>query len=75
MSDRKKGKKITKKFDLRTATIEELEQKIAELKAAQMPVVKKAKGGSLNEAIARVKKEQGFRNGGTVSLGNFKGSF
>ena len=34
-----------------------------------------AKGGSLNEAIARVKKEQGFRNGGKVSLGNFKGNF
>ncbi len=34
-----------------------------------------AKGGSLNEAIARVKKEQGFRNGGKVSLENFKGTF
>ena len=37
-----------------------------------------AKGGkveSLNQAIDRVKKEQGFRNGGKVSLGNFKGSF
>ena len=33
------------------------------------------KGGSLNEAIARVKKEQGLRDGGTVSLGNFKGIF
>tara|TARA_R100001082_G_C4346786_1_gene152659 strand:+ start:343 stop:543 length:201 start_codon:yes stop_codon:yes gene_type:complete len=64
----------TKKFDLTTATIEELEQKIAELKAAQKPV-KKAKGGSLNDAIARVKKEQGFRNGGKVSLGTFKGNF
>ena len=68
------SKKTTKKFDLTTATIEELEQKIAELKAAQKPV-KKAKGGSLNEAIARVKKEQGLRDGGTVSLGNFKGTF
>jgi len=37
--------------------------------------VRKAKGGSLNAAIERVKKEQGFRNGGKVSLGNFKGSF
>ena len=65
----------TKKFDLRTATIEELEQKIAELKKDQKKVVKNAKGGSLNDAIARVKKEQGFRNGGKVSLGNFKGNF
>ena len=64
----------TKKFDLRTATIEELERKIAELKKDQK-VVKNAKGGSLNDAIARVKKEQGFRNGGKVSLGNFKGNF
>ena len=63
-----------KKFDLRTATIEELEQKIAELKAAQKPV-KKAKGGSLNEAIARVKKEQGLRDGGLVRRGTFKGYF
>lgn len=64
----------TKKFDLRTATIEELEQKIAELKAAQKPV-KKAKGGSLNEAIARVKQEQGLRDGGLVRRGTFKGYF
>ena len=63
-----------KKFDLRTATIEELEQKIAELKAAQKPV-KKAKGGSLNEAIARVKQEQGLRDGGLVRRGTFKGYF
>lgn len=68
------SKKTTKKFDLRTATIEELEQKIAELKAAQKPV-KKAKGGSLNEAIARVKQEQGLRDGGLVRRGTFKGYF
>ena len=68
------SKKTTKKFDLRTATIEELEQKIAELKAAQEPV-KKAKGGSLNEAIARVKQEQGLRDGGLVRRGTFKGYF
>lgn len=68
------SKKTTKKFDLRTATIEELEQKIAELKAAQKPV-KKAKGGSLNEAIARVKREQGLRDGGLVRRGTFKGYF
>jgi|TARA_R100000458_G_scaffold45833_1_gene44177 hypothetical protein len=37
-----------------------------------------AEGGkveSLNEAIDRVKKEQGFRNGGRVSISNFKGHF
>ena len=38
-------------------------------------IVFKAKGGSLNVAMGRVKKEQGFRNGGKVSLGKFKGSF
>ena len=65
----------TKKFDLTTATIEELEQKIAELKKDQKKVVKKAKGGSLNEAIARVKKEQGLRDGGLVRRGTFKGYF
>ena len=30
---------------------------------------------SLNAAIERVKKEQGFRNGGRVSVSNFKGTF
>ena len=38
-------------------------------------IVFKAKGGSLKEAIDRVEKKQEFRNGGQVSLGNFKGSF
>jgi len=78
----------TKKFDLRTASLDELRQKIKELQDDIATVeidgekvdlrktpVKNAKGGSLNDAIARVKKEQGFRNGGKVSLGNFKGSF
>ena len=70
----------TKKFDLRTASLDELRQKIKELQDDIATVeidgekvdlrktpVKKAKGGSL--------KEQGFRNGGKVSLGNFKGNF
>ena len=30
---------------------------------------------SLNEALDRVNKEQGFRNGGRVSISNFKGHF
>ena len=38
-------------------------------------IVFKAKGASLKEAIDRVEKKQEFRNGGQVSLGNFKGSF
>ena len=43
-------------------------------KPGNKTVAAKAKGESLNAAIERVKKEQGFRNGGKVSLGNFKGS-
>ncbi len=38
-------------------------------------IVFKAKGGSLGKAIDRVKKEQEFRNGGVVDLGDFKGQF
>ena len=38
-------------------------------------IQRKSKGGSLNEAIARVKQEQGLRDGGLVRRGTFKGYF
>jgi len=61
----------TKKFDLRTASLDELRQKIKELQDDIATV--EIDGEKVDLRKTPVKKV--FRNGGKVSLGNFKGSF